>query len=56
MRILTIIPQLALTAALFGCDQQHTVSDIDVRLGHVCFEHHRDTLPTGIQYEGIKNS
>jgi hypothetical protein len=54
MRILTTILQLALTAALFGCDQQHTASDIDARLGHECFERHRDTLAPGTQYEGIK--
>jgi methionine aminopeptidase len=54
MRILTTILQLALTATLSACDQQHTVSDVDTRLGHECFERHRDTLPPGTQYEGIK--
>jgi hypothetical protein len=29
LRILTVIVQLALTALLFSCDQQHSASDIN---------------------------
>ncbi len=54
LRILTVIVQLALTALLFSCDQQHSASDIDPRLGLECFESHRATLPPGTQYEGIE--
>ena len=54
MRILATIVQLALIAILFACDQQHSASDIDPRLGLECFELHRGTLPPGTQYEGIK--
>jgi len=52
MQILTTIVQLALTAFLVSCDQQHSVSDVDPRLGLECFESHR--LPPGTQYEGIE--
>ena len=54
MRILTLIVQIALTALLSSCDQQHS-ADIDPRLGFECFESHRASLPPGTQYEGIKN-
>jgi hypothetical protein len=52
MRILTTIVFLALTALLSSCDQQHSASDVDLRLGLECFESHR--LPPGTQYEGIE--
>ena len=52
MRIITAIVYLALTALLLSCDQQHSVSDVDPRLGLECFESHR--LPPGTQYEGIE--
>ena len=52
MRILTLIVQLALTAFIVSCDQQHSASDIDPMLGLECFESHR--LPPGTQYEGIE--
>lgn len=52
MRILTAIMYIALTALLSACDQQHSVSDIDPKLGLECFESHR--LPLGTQYEGIE--
>jgi hypothetical protein len=55
MRILTAIVQIALTAPLLSCDQQHSASDIDPKLGFECFESHRASLPPGTQYEGIKN-
>ena len=51
MRILTTIVQLAMTAILFSCDQQHSAPDVDPKLGLECFESHR--LPPGTQYEGI---
>jgi hypothetical protein len=54
MRILTLIVQIALTALLFACDQQHSTSDIDPKLGLECFESHRASLPPGTQYEGIE--
>ena len=54
MRILTTLVQLALIAPLFSCDQQHTASDVDPRLGLECFESHRASLPPGTQYEGIE--
>ena len=54
MRILTTIVYLALTALLFSCDQQHSASDIDPKLGLECFESHRASLPPGTQYEGIE--
>ena len=52
MRILTTILQLALTALLFSCDQQNSVSDVDPGLGLKCYESHR--LSPGTQYEGIE--
>jgi hypothetical protein len=52
MRVLTTIVFLALTAPLSSCDQQHSASDVDPRLGLECFESHR--LPPGTQYEGIE--
>jgi hypothetical protein len=52
MRIPTLIAQLALTALIVSCDQQHSASDIDPMLGLECFESHR--LPPGTQYEGIE--
>jgi hypothetical protein len=54
MRILTTIIQLALTALLVSCDQQHSASNIDPKLGLECFENHRASLPPGTQYEGIE--
>jgi len=54
MRILTKIVQLVSIALLFSCDQQHSVSEIDPRLGLDCFESHRASLPPGTQYEGIE--
>ena len=54
MRILTTLVQLALITPLFSCDQQHTASDVDPRLGLECFESHRASLPPGTQYEGIE--
>jgi hypothetical protein len=54
MRILTAIIQLAVTAPLFSCDQQHSTSDIDPKLGLECFETYRASLPPGTQYEGIE--
>ena len=53
-RILTAIIQLALIALLFSCDQQHSASDVDPKLGLECFESQRATLPPGTQYEGIE--
>jgi hypothetical protein len=53
-RILTAFVQLALTALLISCDQQHSTSDIDPKLGLECFESQRATLPPGTQYEGIE--
>jgi len=55
MRIFTAIVQIALTAPLLSCDQQHSASDIDPKLGFECFESHRASLPPGTQYEGIEN-
>ncbi|MEN8132380.1 MAG: hypothetical protein ABFS45_19820 [Pseudomonadota bacterium] len=52
MRILTSIVQLALIGLLSACDQQHSTSDLDPKLGLECFESHR--LPPGTQYEGIE--
>jgi hypothetical protein len=52
MRILTSIVQLALIGLLSACDQQHSTSGLDPKLGHECFESHR--LPPGTQYEGIE--
>ena len=54
MRILTTIVQLTLAALLFSCDQQHSTSDIDPKLGLECFESHSASLPPGTQYEGIE--
>ncbi len=54
MRILTAIVYLAVTALLLSCDQQHSASDIDPKLGLECFESHRASLPPGTQYEGIE--
>ena len=56
MRILTTIIQLALTALLVSCDQQHSASNIDPKLGLECVENHRASLPPGTQYEGIEKS
>jgi hypothetical protein len=53
MRILTTIVQLALTVLLISCDQRHSASDIDPKLGLECYESHRATLLPGTQYEGI---
>ena len=52
MRILTTIVFIAVTALLSACDQQHSASDVDPKLGLECFESHR--LPPGTQYEGIE--
>ena len=52
MRILTTIVQLTLTVFLFSCDQRHSATDVDPKLGLECFESHR--LPPGTQYEGIE--
>lgn len=54
MRILTLIFQLALTAFIVSCDQQHPAADIDPMLGVECFESHRTSFPPGTQYEGIE--
>ena len=54
MRILTTIVSLALTAFLISCDQQHSSSDVDPKLGVECFESHRTSLQPGTQYEGIE--
>ena len=54
MRFLNSIVQLALTVLLLSCDQRHSASDIDPRLGRECFESHRAALPPGTQYEGIE--
>lgn len=54
MRILTTIVYLAVTVLLFACDQQHSASDVDAKLGLECFENHRASLPPGTQYEGIE--
>ena len=54
MRILTSIVQLALAALLCSCDQQHSTSDVDPKLGLECFESHRASFPPGTQYEGIE--
>jgi len=53
MRILATIVQLTLTALLLSCDQRHSASDVDPKLGRECFESHRASLPPGTQYEGI---
>ena len=52
MRILTSIVYIALTSLLCSCDQQHSASDVDPKLGLECFESHR--LSPGTQYEGIE--
>ena len=52
MRILTTIVFIAVTALLSSCDQQHSASDVDPKLGLECYESHR--LPPGTQYEGIE--
>jgi len=54
MRILTTTVLLALTTLLLSCEQRHTTSDVDPRLGRECFESHRASLPPGTQYEGIE--
>ena len=54
MRILTTILQLAVTALLFSCDQQHAAPDVDPGVGLECFESYRASLPPGTQYEGIE--
>ena len=54
MHILVVVVQLALTALLVSCDQQHSTPDIDPKLGFECFESHRASLPPGTQYEGIE--
>jgi hypothetical protein len=54
MRVITAIVQLTFTALLSSCEQQHSASDIDPRLGLECYESHRASLPPGTQYEGIE--
>jgi len=54
MRIFATIFQLTLTALLLSCDQRHSTSDVDPKLGRECFESHRASLPPGTQYEGIE--
>jgi len=54
MRIFIAVFQLVLTALLVSCDQQHSVPDVDPKLGLECFESHRASLPPGTQYEGIE--
>jgi len=44
MRILTTIIYIALMALLVSCDQQHSTSDIDPKLGLECFESQVSTL------------
>jgi hypothetical protein len=39
---------------LVSCDQQHSASVVDPKLGLECFESHRASLPPGTQYEGIE--
>jgi len=54
MRIPTTIIYLIMTGLLVSCDQQHSVSDIDPKLGLECFDSHSASLPPGTQYEGIE--
>jgi len=54
MRILTAIIYITLAILLSSCDQQHSSSEVDPRLGLECFESHRAGLPPGTQYEGIE--
>ena len=54
MRIHIAIIQLVLATCLSSCDQQHSSSGIDPKLGLGCYESHRATLPPGTQYEGIE--
>jgi hypothetical protein len=54
MRILNTTVYLALMALLISCDQQHSASGIDPKLGLGCFENHSASLPPGTQYEGIE--
>ena len=50
----TLNPLLALLAPLLlSCDQQHSVPDLDPKVGLECFENHRTSLPPGTQYEGV---
>ena len=53
MRIFTSIVSLTLTALLSSCDQRHSATDIDPRLGLECYESHRASLPPGTRYEGV---
>ena len=54
MRILATIVFLAVSALLSSCDQQHSATDVDPKLGLECFESHRASFPPGTQYEGIE--
>ena len=54
MRILATIVFLAVSALLSSCDQQHSATDVDPKLGLQCFESHRASLLPGTQYEGIE--
>jgi hypothetical protein len=54
MRILSALFQLALVTFLSSCDQQHSTSGIDPRLGTGCYDSHRAKLQPGTQYEGIE--
>jgi hypothetical protein len=54
MRIFNAIVQLALMTLLSSCNQQHSTSGIDPKLGFECFEIHRASLSPGTQYEGIE--
>jgi len=52
MRILTAIIFITIIGLLSSCDQHHSASDVDPKLGVDCFENHR--LPPGTQYEGVE--
>ena len=54
MRILATIVFLAVSALLSSCDQQHSATDVDPKLGLECFESYRASFPPGTQYEGIE--
>jgi len=54
MRILATIVFLAVSALLSSCDQQHSATDVDPKLGLECFESYRASFSPGTQYEGIE--
>lgn len=53
MRTYTPIIYIALATLQLSCDQQHSASEVDPKLGLECFESHRASLPPGTQYEGV---